>query len=93
MPSEFGSVSLLFDMLVRDEGTVIGAGGNPFALRPTGRSSCGCWARARVTAPESSALPKIGQGWTKSSLTFSRSAPHGRRCRARQRRASGVRRR
>jgi len=31
MPSEFGSVSLLFDMLVRDDGTIIGAGGNPFA--------------------------------------------------------------
>jgi len=31
MPSEFGSVSLLFDMLVREEGTVVAAGGNPFA--------------------------------------------------------------
>jgi uncharacterized delta-60 repeat protein len=34
MPSEFGSVSLLFDMLVREEGLIVGAGGNPFA-RPS----------------------------------------------------------
>jgi len=36
MPSESGSVSLLFDMLVREEGTVVGAGGNPFASQSHG---------------------------------------------------------
>lgn len=36
MPSEFGSVSLLFEMLVREEGTVVGAGGNPFASASRG---------------------------------------------------------
>jgi uncharacterized delta-60 repeat protein len=30
MPSEFGSISLLFDMLVREDGIVVAAGGNPF---------------------------------------------------------------
>ena len=36
MPSEFGSVSLLFDMLVREDGTVVGAGGNPYAATSQG---------------------------------------------------------
>ena len=36
MPSEFGSFDVLFDMLVREGGTVVGAGGNPFASQSHG---------------------------------------------------------
>ena len=31
MPSEFSQVSLLFDMFVREDGSIVGTGGNPYA--------------------------------------------------------------